>query len=181
MFNREWQSLIYEDFDLSDRFLISNDGLLFSLKTNKILKQHINKQGYYVYATSLGKRGKYKLIKIHRAVAFMFVGGYKKGLVVNHKDGNKTNNLYTNLEWVTHKENTQHALNHNLYNPYKPIICNQTQQVFKSINEACEWCGIKYASMNDYLHDLNNDESNRKRKSSGKHPITGEKLTWSYL
>ena len=112
MFNREWKSLIYGDLDLSDRFLISNDGLLFSLKTNKILKQNLNKEGYYTYVTSLGKRGTHKAIKIHKAVALMFVDGYKDGLIINHKDGNKKNNLYTNLEWVTAKENTAHSLCH---------------------------------------------------------------------
>lgn len=175
MFNREWKPLIYGDLDLSDRLLISNDGLLFSLKTNKILKQNLNKEGYYTYVTSLGKRGTYKAIKTHKAVALMFVDGYKDGLIINHKDGNKTNNLYTNLEWVTHKENTQHAIEHKLYNPCKPIICNQTQQIFKSIKEASEWCGLKQTSIEEYLR------GDKKRKTAGKHPITGEKLTWKYI
>lgn len=174
---REWQPLIYEDLDLSDRFLISNDGLLYSLKTNKILKQHLNKQGYYVYAASLGKRGKNKIIKIHRAVALMFVEGYKKGLVVNHKDGDKLNNNYENLEWITQKENTLHALKHGLMNNQcKRIICEQTQQVFNSIEEARKWCGLQTTrSLRGYL---NHTES---RKTAGKHPITGERLTWSYI
>lgn len=176
MFNREWQPLIYGDLDLTDRLLISNDGLLFSLKTNKILKQHLNKEGYYTYVTSLGKRGTYKAIKIHRAVALTFVNGYKNGLVINHKDGNKTNNLYTNLEWVTPKENSQHALQHDLFITCKPIICNETKQIFRSIHDASKWCGLKSTkSIIDYF--INSEH----RKSAGKHPTTGEKLTWSYI
>ena len=174
---REWKPLIYEDLDLSNRFLISNDGLLYSLKTNKILKQHLNKQGYYVYAASLGRRGKNKIIKIHRAVAFMFVEGYKKGLVVNHKDGNSINNLYTNLEWVTQKENVLHAYRHDLCSNRTPIKCEQTQEIFKSINDAKRWCGLSLTSksLNEYLYHP------ERRKSAGKHPITGEKLTWCFV
>lgn len=42
---------------------------------------------------------------IHRLVAENFVDGYFEGAVPNHIDGNNRNNAYTNLEWVTVKEN----------------------------------------------------------------------------
>ncbi len=47
--------------------------------------------------------------QIHRLVAFAFVDGYKDGLEINHKDENRKNNHYTNLEWVTRKENINHG------------------------------------------------------------------------
>lgn len=46
---------------------------------------------------------------VHRLVAFYFVPGYQEDLVVNHIDGDKSNNLFTNLEWVTRSENDLHA------------------------------------------------------------------------
>lgn len=49
-----------------------------------------------------------KNFKIHQLVAKAFVKGYFDGAEVNHKDGVKSNNNYSNLEWVTHKENCQH-------------------------------------------------------------------------
>lgn len=48
-------------------------------------------------------------VTIHRLVAKNFVEGYEEGLTVNHKDCNKRNNHYSNLEWVTQKENVAHA------------------------------------------------------------------------
>lgn len=46
---------------------------------------------------------------VHLLVARAFLGERPKGLTVNHKDGVKTNNSASNLEYVTYKENTQHA------------------------------------------------------------------------
>lgn len=47
---------------------------------------------------------------VHRLVAAAFCHRQRPDqLVVNHKDGNKLNNHYSNLEWVTHSENMQHA------------------------------------------------------------------------
>lgn len=46
---------------------------------------------------------------VHRLVARAFCEGYKPGLWVNHRDGNKTNNRADNLEWTTPAQNQQHA------------------------------------------------------------------------
>lgn len=77
-FVEEWKPLIYKDLDLSDRFLISNTGKLYSKISNKILRTLINKEGYEVVCVSLGGRDKKKIIKIHIAVACMFCDGYEK-------------------------------------------------------------------------------------------------------
>lgn len=135
--------MIYKDLDLSDRFLISNTGKLYSKISNKILRTLINKEGYEVVCVSLGGRDKKKIIRIHIAVACMFVKGYEKGLTVNHKDGNKINNLYINLEWVTYKENSKHAFKTGLAKghgkkPVKQIDIETGEEIriFNSIKEA---------------------------------------------
>lgn len=48
-------------------------------------------------------------VQVHRLVAFAFCNGYKPYLVVNHKNGIKTDNRASNLEWCTHSHNILHA------------------------------------------------------------------------
>ena len=48
-----------------------------------------------------------------KLVAQQFLG--KSKLLVNHKDGNKTNNHISNLEYVTHVENARHPIRFKKY------------------------------------------------------------------
>ena len=68
--------------------------------------QRRDKYGYF--RVSLSKEGKVKAISVHRLVAITFVEGDSK-LTVNHKDGNKLNNHYSNLEFISSSENVKHA------------------------------------------------------------------------
>lgn len=92
-------------------YQISNYGQVKNIKTNKILIGDTNNIGYKRVIL-------YKPIKkrffVHRLVALHFCEGFDKDLVVNHKDGNKTNNNADNLEWVTRSENDLHAFKMNL-------------------------------------------------------------------
>lgn len=51
-------------------------------------------------------------VKVHRLVAYLYCPGYNVDTlnVVDHIDGNKLNNHYTNLEWVTSSENQKRAI-----------------------------------------------------------------------
>lgn len=57
----------------------------------------------------------YKTISVHRLVAEHFVEDFFEGAVVNHIDGDKTNNYAINLEWCTRSENQQHAVDTGLW------------------------------------------------------------------
>ena len=50
-----------------------------------------------------------KTIKTHRLVLEAFIGPRPQGFECNHIDGRKKNNPLSNLEWVTHPENINHA------------------------------------------------------------------------
>ena len=164
--------------DLSHRFLVSNDGEIYSLKSNKILKQSLNKNtGYFGVCVSLGSRKSKKLIKPHIAVACTFLGDKSSDFIVNHKDGNKTNNHLKNLEWVTHSENVRHAFIHDLEKCHYKIKCLNTGEIFYSVSEACSWCGLAIwsRSIKEYL------QNDKGRKTAGKHPITKEGLRWELI
>lgn len=72
-----------------------------------IIKQRI-RNGYK--AVSLNKNGKSKSFNIHRLIAINFIKNENNKPCINHIDGNKLNNEIYNLEWVTHKENNNHAI-----------------------------------------------------------------------
>lgn len=109
----EWKDIKgYENY-----YQISNNGQVKNIKTNKILIGDINSAGYkrVILYTPNKKR-----FFIHRLVAEHFCNkplNYK-GLVVNHIDGNKLNNDYKNLEFITRSENDKHAFKLNLRKPY---------------------------------------------------------------
>ncbi len=71
---------------------------------NRILKPYINSRGYYKVDLS------HVAFEIHRIIAKYFVPNPENKPMVNHKDHDKLNNLPSNLEWVTNRENTSHGL-----------------------------------------------------------------------
>lgn len=77
-------------------------------------KFHLDKYGYLVVNLGVGKRENRTKERVHRLVAMTYVPQIAGKPFVNHKDGNKLNNEPDNLEWVTCKENVQHAYRHGL-------------------------------------------------------------------
>lgn len=73
----------------------------------RIMRPSINSWGYAV-TTIVGTIGR-KNVKIHRLVAEAFLPNPKNKTDVNHIDSDRTNNILSNLEWCTRKENMVHA------------------------------------------------------------------------
>jgi hypothetical protein len=77
-------------------------------KNAKILKPYKDGGNYY-YVIGLHKNGKRKYKAIHRLVAETFIPNPNNYPLVNHKDENKLNNCVDNLEWCTHKYNSNYG------------------------------------------------------------------------
>lgn len=90
-------------------YIATEDGHIYSKYSNKILSEYTSKAGYQTVSLVNPITKKRITTFVHRYVAYSFIVGFKEGLLVNHIDGNKTNNHISNLEWVTPKENVHHA------------------------------------------------------------------------
>ena len=105
-------------------YQVSNLGRVKSLErtiqrtTNKqkikerILSQGLSTTGYKKVVLYKNKNRKNK--KVHRLVAEAFIPNTENKRTVNHKNGIKTDNKFSNLEWATYSENMKHAYSNNL-------------------------------------------------------------------
>ena len=95
----------------TDDIYVTDNGTIYRIINNGKLyyKARINNCGYERVRI---KYDRYKEKLVHRLVAESFVENPHpiKYKIVNHIDGNKLNNHYTNLEWCNNKMNMQHAV-----------------------------------------------------------------------
>lgn len=80
--------------------------------TGKPYAVHINQDGYKTVRMQIN--GNRKTFRIHRLVGEHFVPNIYNKPEINHIDGDKLNNHFSNLEWCTHSENIKHAWNNGL-------------------------------------------------------------------
>lgn len=164
-------------------YKISEFGEVVSLFTGKLLTQAITKDGYFKVDLTLdiGR----KKFSVHRMVALLFLDNYTEDLEVNHKDADKSNNHYTNLEMCTHAENIKHAWDNNLIKRSKQgtnnivqatsikVQCINTGEVFNSISDASLYYNITKTGISAQIKG--------RQKTAGKHKQTGEGLRWKIL
>lgn len=156
--NEIWKDIIgYEGL-----YQVSNLGRVKSLNYKRtgleyVLKPGTNGIGYL--QVHLFKNRKRSPLYVHRLVAEAFVPNPKRLKTVNHKDENKLNNVCSNLEWMTSKDNVT-------YSQGKQVQMFDKQgnllATFHSIKEAssitgvnhghiCECCIGKYKSSGGYI------------------------------
>lgn len=145
----QWKKIKdYENYSVSNFGNVRND------ITNK--KIYLNDKGGEYLSVNLYKNNKRKRFYVHRLVAIYFIENKDNKPEVNHIDGDKHNNDYTNLEWVTRSENIIHALKNNLIDTSK-ISKHHTGKI--KCNYKVYSYNVKTKEVNCYnnIHDLFNE------------------------
>ena len=123
----------------------STDGEVRSIarRTTKggILKLYVSPHNGYAYVT-LSKNNKRKTKRVHRLIATAFWGD-RPEKQINHKNGDKTDNRLSNLEYCTQSENMKHAYDTGLERVTwgKSVICLDDGQVYKTLTECAKAYG----------------------------------------
>lgn len=128
---------------------------------SKILSPQTNKKRNFYFFVRLQKNGKAKPFFVHRLVACAFIQNPKNLPQVNHKDGNKRNNLVENLEWCTASGNIQHAYSNGLITTqithYRGVLAYRLNDKtfvgeYKSLHEAAKMLGLNVGHICSVLH-----------------------------
>lgn len=86
---------------------ISSHGRVKSFKKKKPIILAFDKTKDHYLRVALYRNGKRIRIMVHRLVAYVFIA-YEKELEINHKDLNRQNNYYENLEWCDRSYNVNY-------------------------------------------------------------------------
>lgn len=128
----------------------------------RILKQFFKQRYWYVNLTHNGIKKDYR---VHRLVYIAYKGNIPKNMVIDHIDGNTSNNNINNLKCVTQSKNCQNL--NTIYKRFKPvlqidIVTNKIIAEFPSCKDALISLGFNYKpAMTGHIGDV----CNNKRKT----------------
>lgn len=150
----EWRPVVSYGGIYENRYVVSNLGRVLSFAKDPpyMLKIHSFSSGYKYVVLSASPNTNNALV--HRLVAEAFLDNPQNKRCINHIDGDKGNNRLHNLEWVTDKENTHHAINKGLMKcsdveHMRRMAQSRSKQITKEIkclNNGCVYSSIKECS-----------------------------------
>lgn len=166
-----------------ENYIVTENGKIYSIKNKTQSLYEISLRGKNnpkrYLQVCLYKNNKCKYMQVHRLVAYYFCAGYFDGAVVNHKDNDIHNNHYTNLEWITQKENIHLGYIHSKVNQvrnFRKLILiypdGTESQIFIGFNKLKEFIennniDVSVSSLSKHhrsrgfiLKELNNKNSN---------------------
>jgi len=143
--NEIWKPVNIKDLE---HYKISNMGRIIGQHGRLMYQNKGTGEYFYVGLTYKNSKSK-KTMSIHRLVALTFIKNPKKYKIVNHIDGDKCNNIVSNLEWCTTKMNATHAIQTKLCIPKKRPV-NQLTLDGKFIKK---WNAVSYAAKYHKISD----------------------------
>lgn len=148
MTNDDSPEEIWKRIDGLDKYEVSSFGRVKNSVSGRILNGSVNNHGYIRY--DLCMDGKRIVRSGHRLVANAFIHKVYGMDIVNHKDGNKTNNNVSNLEWSNYHRNAIHSvydLNNYPKSNWKKVICVETQVVYDTTKYAERDTGVSHTGI----------------------------------
>lgn len=137
------------------KLLVVEDQTIYRIKGKLLYRCAVSRtgRGYRYDQVTYQEGGKQKHETVHRLMAEAFIPNPENKPQVNHIDGDPSNNSIDNLEWVTAKENIQHAYETGLIRtldntPYKCIKCEKPTM---NDNEVCRSCKNEMSALKNRL------------------------------
>lgn len=132
---------IWKPIQNFEGYYVSNLGRVQSHKSwggtsFRFLHPSKTKKGYFT--VSLCKSGKRSQFLVHRLIAETFIPNPSNLPQINHKNENKEDNRVQNLEWCDNSYNMNYGTRaqRQIDKVSKPVICVETQVIYKSATEA---------------------------------------------
>lgn len=108
-----WRPVLgYEGFyEVSNHGRVRRVGAARGTTVGRLLRPHLSlDDGYYRVNLHRGNGTPIGRLRVHQLVAVAFIGPVPDGHEVNHIDLDRSNNVVTNLEYLTHLGNVHHAI-----------------------------------------------------------------------
>ena len=128
------------------------------------------------YEITLTKKAKSKRYNIHRLVALHYLENPNRLPMVNHKDGDKFNNHYSNLEWCDSSHNIKHAYDNGLMTPKRGSKNGMSKLTEEKVLAIRQYAKAHPTNYRSYLSEKYNVS-----KSNIKDIVTNRRNSWSHV
>jgi hypothetical protein len=127
-------------------YFVTDTGKVFNSRGHE-MRPYLNRRTGYFQIVLRYAPNKAATRYVHRLVAGAFMPNHAGLCEVNHIDGNKQNNLASNLEWTNKSGNACHAYQIGLRPTVRVTaytLDGKLCRTFPSVKEAMAFCGVSY-------------------------------------